>query len=134
VRPGRASCRDRARASSWRGSTQVCPRNAPFWLETAAFGDSYDLQMEENGVNLRVLASGATELWAGDVRQGNRLSSLGEDALEVERPLHVAIDDELTTLCGARASVLVEYPIDFAAQEPRFRCPICDEKLDHPTQ
>lgn len=90
--------------------------------------------MEDDGVRLRVLASGATELWAGGVRGGDRLSSLGEEALEMERPFHVAIDGAPTTLCGARAGVLVEYPIDFAAQQPRLRCPICDQKLGHPTR
>jgi hypothetical protein len=102
-------------------------------LGTETVGCSYDRRMEENGVRLRVLASGATELWAGGVRQGDRLSGLGEEALEVERPLHVAIDGEATTLCGARVSLLVEYPIDFAAQQPHIRCPICDERLGHPT-
>jgi hypothetical protein len=89
--------------------------------------------MVDDGVRLRVLASGATELWAGGVRRGDRLGSLGEEALEVERPFHVAIDGAATTLCGAGVGVLVEYPIDFAAQQPHLRCPICDEKLGHPT-
>ena len=28
---------------------------------------------------------------------------------------------------------LREYPVDFAAQELRIRCPVCDEKLGQPT-
>ena len=81
----------------------------------------------------RVFASGATELWADGVRQGDRLGALGDAALEVERPFHVAVDGSRTTLCGAAVDNLREYPIDFAAQEQRIRCPICDEKLDHPS-
>jgi hypothetical protein len=83
---------------------------------------------------LKVLASGATELWANGVRQGDRLDGLGEEALEAERPFHVAEGDDPTTLCGASARDMREYPIDFAAQEQRIRCPICDEKLGHPTR
>lgn len=79
---------------------------------------------------LRVVASGATELWAGGVRQGDRLSGLGDAALETERPLHLAFPDEDTTLCGTPVLNLVEYPIDFAAQEQRIRCPGCDEKVE----
>ncbi|HEX4687128.1 MAG TPA: hypothetical protein VH228_10110 [Nocardioides sp.] len=88
--------------------------------------------MVEDSGQLRVLASGATELWAGEVRQGDRLGGLGDDALEAERPFHVAVDGNDTTLCGASVRYLVEYPIDFAAQEQRIRCPICDERLGHP--
>jgi hypothetical protein len=82
---------------------------------------------------LRVLASGATELWADGVRQGNRLGSLGEAALEAERPLHVAVEGSDRTLCGESVEDLREYPVDFAAQEQRIRCPLCDGKLGHPT-
>jgi hypothetical protein len=82
---------------------------------------------------LRVLASGATELWADGVRQGNRLEGLGEAALEAERPLHVAIDGSDRTLCDMPVADLREYPVDFAAQEQRIRCPLCDERLGHPT-
>ena len=45
---------------------------------------------------------------ADGVRQGDRLGSLGEDALEAERPFHVAIDGNDTTLCGAHIDDLVE--------------------------
>jgi hypothetical protein len=82
---------------------------------------------------LRVLASGATELWADGVRQGNRLEALGEAALEAERPLHVARDGSDRTLCDMPVDDLREYPVDFAAQEQRIRCPLCDERLGHPT-
>ena len=84
--------------------------------------------------SLRVLASGATELWADGVRQGHRLGSLGDAALEAERPFHVAIDGHDTTLCGEPVRDLREYPIEFEAQEQRIRCPVCDEMLEHPTQ
>jgi hypothetical protein len=82
---------------------------------------------------LRVLASGATELWAGSVRAGNRLEGLGDAALEAERPFHVAVVDADRTLCGVIVDHLREYPIEFAAQEQRIRCPLCDEVLGHPT-
>jgi hypothetical protein len=83
---------------------------------------------------LRVLASGATELWAADVRSGHRLESLGDAALEAERPFHIAVPDSGRTLCGIGVDDLREYPIDFAAQEQRIRCPVCDERLGHPTR
>lgn len=82
---------------------------------------------------LRVLASGATELWADGVRQGNRLGGLGEAALEAERPLHVALDGSERTLCDMPVEGLREYPVDFVAQEQRIRCPLCDERLGHPS-
>jgi hypothetical protein len=88
--------------------------------------------MDDNG--LRVLASGATELWTNGVRQGDRLGGLGDAALEAERPFHVAIDGDDATLCGEPVRDLREYPIDFAAQEQRIRCPLCDEALNHPTR
>jgi hypothetical protein len=81
---------------------------------------------------LRVLASGATELWADGVRRGHRLDGLGDAALEAERPFHVAVQGSDHTLCGTPVRDLREYPIDFASQEQRIRCPICDERLDHP--
>ena len=83
--------------------------------------------------SLMVLASGATELWADGVRSGNRLSGLGEDALEAERPLHLAHKDATTTLCGTSTKDLREYPVDFAGQEQRIRCPICDQRAGYPT-
>jgi len=76
---------------------------------------------------LRVLVSGATELWADGVRQGHRLDSLGSAALERERPFHVARHGSDLTLCGASVDDLREYPIDFLALEPRLRCPACHE-------
>ncbi len=81
---------------------------------------------------LRVLASGATELWADGVRAGNRLGALGNEALEAERPFHVATPGNQRTLCDTPVRGLREYPIDFAAQEQRIRCPLCDERLGHP--
>jgi len=83
---------------------------------------------------LRVFASGATELWADGVRQGHRLDALGDEALEAERPFHVARDGSDQTVCGLSLEALREYPIDFAAQEQRIRCPLCDERLGHPTR
>jgi hypothetical protein len=79
-----------------------------------------------------VLASGATELWAADVRAGHRLDGLGDAAMDVERPLHVARDGEPRTLCGLEVKGFREYPIDFSVQEQRIRCPTCDESLGHP--
>jgi hypothetical protein len=76
---------------------------------------------------LRVLASGVTELWADGVRQGDRLTGLGETALEVERPLHLAADGADQTLCGVPVDHLREYPVDFSDQEPSVRCPGCDQ-------
>jgi hypothetical protein len=87
--------------------------------------------MNESGA--RVLASGATELWAENVRSGHRMERLGDAALEAERPFHVAQEGASLTLCGTKAENLREYPIEFAAQEARIRCPVCDEKLGHPT-
>ena len=81
---------------------------------------------------LRVLASGVTELWADGVRPDHRLEALGQRALEAERPLHVAVAGEDTTLCGVSVDHLREYPVDFAAQEQRIRCPTCDDRLGHP--
>jgi hypothetical protein len=82
----------------------------------------------------RVLASGATELWAEGMRRGGGREHLSDAALEAERPLHVAVDGGDSTLCGTDAGTLHEYPIDFAAQEQRIRCPICDRLLGHPTR
>jgi hypothetical protein len=88
--------------------------------------------MDERDSELRVLASGATELWADGVRQGDRLSGLGQDALELERPLHLAEPGAARTLCGRTVTTLREYPVRFAEQEPRLRCPRCDEVAGHP--
>jgi hypothetical protein len=77
------------------------------------------------GRRMRVLASGATELWAADVRRGHRLDALGEAALEVERPFHVALDAAELTLCGDSTRELREYSVDFQALEPHIRCPLC---------
>lgn len=81
---------------------------------------------------IRVLASGATELWADGVQSGHKLGRLGDEALEAERPFHVALPGATRTLCGTDVEHLREYPIDFAAQETRIRCPLCDERLGHP--
>jgi hypothetical protein len=88
--------------------------------------------MESEPQAFRVLASGATELWADGVRGGHRLAGLGDDALEAERPFHVAAQGSDRTLCGTPVRDLREYPIDFASQEQRIRCPLCDERLGHP--
>jgi hypothetical protein len=90
-------------------------------------------RMDSEPQTLRVLASGATELWADGIRQGHKLGSLGDAALEAERPFHVAVQGSDRTLCGVSVDDLREYPIDFAAQEQRIRCPICDERLGHPS-
>ena len=55
--------------------------------------------MNQSGI--RVLASGATELWADGVREGHKLDRLGDEALEAERPFHVALPGAQQTLCGA---------------------------------
>jgi hypothetical protein len=99
-------------------------------VKTDFLPDSYSDRMNEQ--TLRVLASGATELWADGVRPGNRLSALGSEALEAERPFHVAFPGSDRTVCGTSVRDLREYPIDFAAQEQRIRCPLCDERLGHP--
>jgi hypothetical protein len=78
---------------------------------------------------VRVLASGASELWAAGVRPGNRLPGLGDAALEVERPLHVAVGDADLTLCGSSIEDLREYAVDFAALKPHLKCPLCAERL-----
>ena len=83
--------------------------------------------MDAGESRLRVLASGATELWADGVRPQDRLARLGEKALDVERPLHLAADGAAQTLCGVAVDHLREYPVDFSAQEPRVRCPGCDQ-------
>ncbi len=79
---------------------------------------------------LRVFSSGITELWTDGVRTGHKLGSLGKAALETERPLHVAADGADVTLCGTPLHDLHEYPVDFAAQEQRIRCPRCDTELE----
>lgn len=90
------------------------------------------LGVAESMATLRVLASGATELWADGMRR-DPFEGLGDAALEAERPFHVAMEGADSTLCGTRVEDLHEYPIDFAAQEQRIRCPVCDQKLGHPT-
>jgi hypothetical protein len=75
------------------------------------------------------MASGASELWAGGARPGHRLDGLGEAALEVERPLHLAASGSDRTLCGQLVWDLREYPVDFARQERRLRCPLCDQEF-----
>ena len=100
------------------------------WVKTELPSRSYARNVKAQ--TLRVLASGATELWADGVRAGNRLSGLGADALEAERPFHLASPGSDRTLCGTPVRDLREYPIDFAAQEQRIRCPLCDERLGHP--
>jgi len=81
---------------------------------------------------LRVLGSGATELWAADVRQGSRMAALGDAALEVERPLHVAQVWADQTVCGESVSYMREYPVEFDALDEKDPCPACDEWLGHP--
>jgi len=83
--------------------------------------------MSDEQIPLRVLASGATELWADGVRPGHRLDGLGQAALTSERPFHVALLGSDHTLCGASVDDLREYPIDFRALETRMKCPACDE-------
>jgi len=90
--------------------------------------------MTQDESRLRVLASGATELWAATARQGNRLSALGDAALELERPLHAARDGADQTVCGEPVRYMREYQVDFAAQEQRIRCPACDQQLGHPVR
>jgi hypothetical protein len=97
----------------------------PF-LDPIAYGGAMDKS------EIRVLASGATELWADGVRAGHKLDRLGDEALEAERPFHVALPGAGQTLCGTDTEHLREYPIDFAAQEVRIRCPLCDQRLGHP--
>ena len=111
------------------GTINQRPRCLPTG-EDEALSRSYSRDMTEQ--TLRVLASGATELWADGVRAGNRLGALGSEALEAERPFHVATPGNQRTLCGTAVRDLREYPIDFAAQEQRIRCPLCDERLGHP--
>ena len=88
--------------------------------------------MAHHKTRFRVLASGATELWTATARQGNRLSALGDAALEAERPLHVAVEGKDHTVCGESTRYMREYPVEFAAQEQRIRCPACDQHLGHP--
>jgi hypothetical protein len=80
--------------------------------------------------NFRVFSSGATELYADGVRTGHKLDGLGDAALEVERPLHVAVEGSEQTLCGRPLHDLHEYPVDFTAQEHRIRCPRCDDAVE----
>jgi hypothetical protein len=80
--------------------------------------------------SVRVLASGATELWAADVRPGHRLDRLGQAALELERPLHIALEDADLTLCGTSTRELREYPVEFTGLARHIKCPLCDERYD----
>jgi hypothetical protein len=73
----------------------------------------------------RVLASGATQLWADGVRQGDRRPGLGDGALETGRPLHLASAASDLTLCGLSCADMIEYRVEFSAQEPRIQCPAC---------
>jgi hypothetical protein len=75
----------------------------------------------------RVLASGAYELWAGSVRPRHRLDALGNAALHLERPLHLAARGAKRTLCGMPTVDLREYPVVFSDQDVSLRCPMCDE-------
>ena len=125
----RVGARRRTCAGLAAGTIHQCPRCLPTG-EDEALSRSYSRDMTEQ--TLRVLASGATELWADGVRAGNRLGALGNEALEAERPFHVATPGNQRTLCDTPVRDLREYPIDFAAQEQRIRCPLCDERLGHP--
>jgi hypothetical protein len=75
----------------------------------------------------RVFASGAYELSAGNVRPGHRLDELGDAALYLERPLHLAVVDAKRTLCGMPVADLREYPVVFSEQDVSLRCPMCEE-------
>jgi hypothetical protein len=82
--------------------------------------------MEQSG-EYRVFASGAYELWAGSVRPRHRLDGLGDEALHLERPLHLAPEGATRTVCGMPVTELREYPVDFADQDMSLRCPMCDD-------
>jgi hypothetical protein len=81
---------------------------------------------------VRLLASGATELSAANVRPGDRLAGLGDAALKVERPLHVAQRGADLTLCGSSTRDLREYAVDFTAIEEHIKCPLCAERSASP--
>ena len=87
---------------------------------------------ETDSNQLRVLASGATQLWSGDVRSGDRREGLGESALELERPLHAARGNADHAVCGEPTWHMREYAVSFAELELRLRCPACDRLLGHP--
>ena len=46
----------------------------------------------------------------------------------------MAVEDSDATLCDMPVRGLREYPLVFGAQEQRIRCPVCDERLGHPTR
>jgi hypothetical protein len=75
----------------------------------------------------RVFASGASELWAGSVRPRHRLDGLGDAALHLERPLHLAPASAKRTICGMPVADMREYPVDFADQDVSLRCPMCND-------
>jgi hypothetical protein len=85
--------------------------------------------MDPRDVPLRVFASGVMELWAGDVRPGDRQGALGDEALTLERPLHLATEGAGHTVCGEPVEFMREYPAEFEAQESKIRCPVCDAWL-----
>jgi hypothetical protein len=49
--------------------------------------------------------------------------------LEMERPLHIALDNAELALCGTSTRDLREYPVDFASLARHLRCPLCDERF-----
>jgi hypothetical protein len=78
-------------------------------------------------IGYRVLASGAYELSAGDVRPRHRMDALGDAALDLEKPLHLAAAAAKRTLCGMPVADLREYPVVFSDQDVSLRCPMCDQ-------
>jgi len=108
-------------------------RLPPLGSKTQANGLLTIGQMDAEG-RVRVLASGATELWAANVRPGHRLDSLGQAALEMERPLHIALMNAELTLCGTSTRDLREYPVDFTGLARHIKCPLCDARYEqHPS-
>jgi hypothetical protein len=95
-------------------------------MDRVAMGGIYPRAMVGSG-GYRVFASGAYELWAGSVRPRHRLDALGNAALHLERPLHLAAVGAKRTMCGMPVVDLREYPVVFSDQDVSLRCPLCEE-------
>jgi hypothetical protein len=81
----------------------------------------------------RVLATECWPLahtsWAGSVRPRHRLDALGNAALGLERPLHLAAPSASRALCRMPVVNLRECPMVFSEQDVNLRCPMCDEAI-----
>lgn len=50
---------------------------------------------------------------------------LSDESLETGRPLHLASAASDQTLSGLSSADMIEYPVEFSAQEQRIQCSAC---------